>query len=75
MPHEPIVRPRLIVGHDHRVLIPCSAIVGAIFVVLVDTLCRTLTAAEIPLGALTAVVGAPVFALLIKRNLSALDPA
>ena len=66
---------RLIVGHDHRVLIPCSAIVGAIFVVLVDTLCRTLTAAEIPLGALTAVVGAPVFALLIKRNLSALDPA
>lgn len=63
---------RLLVGHDHRVLIPCSALIGAVFVLLVDTLCRSMTAAEIPLGALTAVVGAPLFAILIKRNLSAL---
>ena len=59
---------RLIVGHDHRKLLPASALLGAAYLVTIDTLARTLTAAEIPLGVLTAIVGAPVFALLIRQH-------
>lgn len=59
---------RLIVGHDHRQLLPTSAVLGATFMVVIDTLARTITAAEIPLGVLTAIVGAPVFALVVRRH-------
>lgn len=59
---------RLIVGHDHRKLLPASAILGAAYLVTIDTLARTLTSAEIPLGVLTAIVGAPVFALLLRQH-------
>ncbi|HLV84477.1 MAG TPA: iron ABC transporter permease [Devosia sp.] len=59
---------RLIVGHDHRRLLPATALLGATFMVGVDTLARTLTAAEIPLGVLTAIIGAPAFALLLRRH-------
>lgn len=59
---------RLIVGEDHRLLIPASALLGATYLVLVDTLARTVTAAEIPLGVLTALIGAPVFAVLLRRH-------
>jgi iron complex transport system permease protein len=59
---------RLIVGEDHRRLIPASALLGASYLVLIDTFARTLTAAEIPLGVLTALIGAPVFAVLLRRH-------
>lgn len=59
---------RFLVGYDHRALLPASALLGAAFLVMVDTLARTLTAAEIPLGVLTAIVGAPVFAVLLRRH-------
>ena len=59
---------RLIVGHDHRKLLPASALLGATFMVTIDTLARTITAAEIPLGVLTAIVGAPVFAVLVRHH-------
>lgn len=59
---------RLVIGHDHRRLIPATVIVGAGYMVLIDTLARTLTTAEIPLGVLTAIVGAPVFALLLRYH-------
>ncbi|WP_374625380.1 FecCD family ABC transporter permease [Devosia sp.] len=59
---------RLVVGHDHRRLLPASALLGAGFMVVIDTLARTATAAEIPLGVLTAIVGAPVFAVLLRRH-------
>ncbi len=59
---------RMWVGPDHRVLLPVSFLVGAIFLVVIDTIARTLTAGEIPLGVLTALVGAPVFFLLLRRN-------
>lgn len=59
---------RMLVGPDHRVLLPASALVGAIYMVLVDTLARSLTSAEIPLGVMTALIGAPVFAWLLKRT-------
>ena len=59
---------RILVGEDHRVLIPASAILGAAYLTFVDTLARTLTSAEIPLGVLTAVVGAPFFLWLLARG-------
>lgn len=57
---------RLLVGSDHRILIPASALAGGAYLVVIDTIARTATAAEIPLGVLTAMVGAPVFALLLR---------
>lgn len=56
---------RLIYGQDFRRLIPSSAFMGATFLMLVDDIARTLTTAEIPLGILTAFIGAPVFMYLI----------
>lgn len=61
---------RLLVGSAVRALLPASALCGAAVLLLVDTLCRSVSAAEIPLGAVTAIVGAPVFAWLLKRQLT-----
>jgi iron complex transport system permease protein len=59
---------RVLVGPDHRHLLPASALLGASFMLLVDTLARSMVAAEIPLGVLTAIVGAPVFMILLHRS-------
>ena len=59
---------RMLVGPDFRKLIPVSAILGASFLLVVDDIARTLTAAEIPLGILTSLVGAPFFAYLLTRK-------
>lgn len=59
---------RALVGPDHRRLLPASALLGASFMLLVDTMARSLIAAEIPLGVLTAIVGAPVFMTLLHRT-------
>jgi iron complex transport system permease protein len=59
---------RLLVGHDHRTMLPASIVLGAAFTVIIDTLARTATAAEIPLGVITALVGAPIFAVLLRRH-------
>ena len=59
---------RMLVGPDHRRLLPAAALLGAAFLTVVDTLCRSATAAEIPIGAITALVGAPVFIYLLKRT-------
>jgi iron complex transport system permease protein len=60
---------RLIVGSDNRLVIPFSAISGAIFVVLADTVARTAIAPrELPVGAITALIGAPLFIYLLRRN-------
>ncbi len=59
---------RMIVGPDHRVLLPASIAIGSAFLLFVDNLARTLTAAEIPLGILTAIIGAPAFAYLLRRT-------
>lgn len=56
---------RLLVGANYRGLLPCSMIVGGLFMVLVDDLARSLTAGEIPLGVVTAFIGAPVFISLL----------
>ncbi len=60
---------RMIVGPDHRVLIPASALGGAIFLIIADTLARTLLPPlEIPVGALTALVGSPYFVYLLRKK-------
>jgi iron complex transport system permease protein len=59
---------RMWVGPDHRVLLPASFLMGGVFLLVIDTVARTLTAGEIPLGVLTALVGAPVFFVLLRRN-------
>jgi iron complex transport system permease protein len=60
---------RLITGPGQRVLLPLSALVGAIFLVWADTLARTLfDPRELPVGIVTALLGAPVFALLLARK-------
>jgi len=60
---------RLIVGPDYRVIIPISVIFGALYVLLADTLARTLMSpTEIPLGVVTAFLGAPFFGYLLRRS-------
>lgn len=59
---------RLIVGPDNRILAPFSAIVGAIFLVLADSLARTLMKSEIPVGIITAIFGGPFFLFLLVKN-------
>ena len=59
---------RMVVGPDHRHLLPVSMVMGALYLTLTDTLARSLLAVEIPIGILTAIFGAPVFALLLRRD-------
>ncbi len=60
---------RLAIGSDNRLVVPLSAIAGAIFVVLADTVARTAIApSELPVGAITALIGAPLFIYLLRRN-------
>ncbi len=61
---------RLLVGPDNRLLLPTAALIGASYLVSVDTLSRTLMETEIPIGILTALVGAPIFAYLLRKNQS-----
>ena len=56
---------RMIFGQDYRRLIPASGLLGAVFLMVVDNLARTITTSEVPLGILTSFVGAPVFLYLI----------
>ena len=60
---------RLAIGSDNRLVVPMSAVAGAIFVVLADTVARVAIAPrELPVGAITALIGAPVFIYLLRRS-------
>ncbi len=59
---------RMVVGPNYRVLMPASLIMGAGFLLLVDDVARNVMQMEIPLGILTAIVGAPVFVFLLLRG-------
>jgi len=60
---------RILVGPDHRILLPSSALVGGIFLVWTDTLARTIIApTEIPVGIITALFGAPFFIYLLRTR-------
>jgi iron complex transport system permease protein len=62
---------RLVVGPDHRRLVPASALAGAAFLVLADSFARTVLAPkEIPIGVITAFLGGPFFLFLLKRKKS-----
>ncbi len=62
---------RLVVGPGNRALLPLSALVGGVFLIWADTLARTVfDPRELPVGIVTALLGAPVFALLLARRRS-----
>lgn len=58
---------RLLLGADNRLLLPASALLGGIYLLLVDNLARMAINIEIPLGILTALIGLPVFAWALKN--------
>jgi iron complex transport system permease protein len=60
---------RLVLGPDHRLLVPAAALGGAAFLVVCDTVARTLLGGrELPVGAITAIVGGPLFLTLLRRH-------
>jgi iron complex transport system permease protein len=59
---------RTLVGPDHRSMLPASVLIGATYVIVIDDVARTLSSTEIPLGILTALIGTPVFAILLRRS-------
>jgi iron complex transport system permease protein len=59
---------RILVGADNKFLLPVSTLIGAVYLAGVDTIARTSMETEIPIGILTAMVGAPVFAYLLRKN-------
>ena len=60
---------RLVLGPDHRLLVPAAALGGAAFLVVCDTAARTLLGGrELPVGAITAIVGGPLFLFLLRRQ-------
>lgn len=59
---------RMLVGPGFGRLLPASALIGAGYLLIVDTLARTIAAVEVPLGVLTAVIGAPFFVWLLARG-------
>lgn len=59
---------RLLVGPDHKRLMPASILLGATFLLLIDTIARTILPGEIPLGVLTGLIGVPVLAVLLRRG-------
>jgi iron complex transport system permease protein len=59
---------RILVGSDHDALIPFTALLGGTFMLIMDTLARSLPGGEIPVGVLTALLGAPFFAYLLVTN-------
>ncbi len=59
---------RLLVGPDNMKLLPVSFVIGGIFLLVVDTIARTLTSAELPLSILTGLIGAPFYFYLLKKQ-------
>lgn len=59
---------RMLVGPDYRRMLPCAAILGGAFLLLVDDAARCIAAQELPIGILTAIIGAPVFVSLLAKG-------
>lgn len=64
MPHAA----RLVLGPDHRYVVPAAAVMGGIYMIVCDTLARTLTTAEIPIGIITSILGAPYLFYLLRSK-------
>jgi iron complex transport system permease protein len=58
----------MIVGPDHKKLLPAALSLGAVFLLVIDDICRTASTVEIPLGVLTAIIGAPFFIYLLHKG-------
>lgn len=59
---------RMIIGPDNRRMLPIAMVFGGIFMLVIDILCRTLTSAELKLGILTGIIGAPFFILILIKQ-------
>ena len=59
---------RLIIGPDHRFFLPLSAIMGGIFLIICDTIARTITTGEVPLGIITSILGTPYLIYLLRSK-------
>ncbi|MDZ7802170.1 MAG: iron ABC transporter permease [Trueperaceae bacterium] len=59
---------RIVVGPDHRRLVPMSLALGASFLLIIDTVSRALLPSEVPLGVLTGLIGVPILVLLLRRT-------
>ena len=59
---------RMLVGPNHRLLLPATVSIGASYLLFIDDIARTVSAVEIPLGILTALVGAPFFGYLLRKT-------
>ena len=59
---------RMMFGNNHLALIPSSISLGAVFMIIVDTMARSISPSEIPVSILTAIVGAPFFVALMRRS-------
>ena len=60
---------RLLIGNDHRLLLPASALTGGSLLVIADTMARTILAPQqLPVGVLTALIGVPLFLYLLRRS-------
>lgn len=58
---------RMLVGANHQRLLPCTMLMGAIYMVMIDNIARSLSSTEIPLSILTALIGAPLFGVLVYK--------
>ena len=59
---------RMFAGPDYKKMLPCAAVMGSIFLLLVDDVARCMTAQDLPIGILTAIIGAPVFVTLLAKG-------
>lgn len=59
---------RMLVGPDNRRLIPAAALIGGIYLLIVDDICRLAFASEIPIGIMTSLMGVPFFILILSRS-------
>ena len=59
---------RILVGPDHKFLLPASIALGASFLLLIDNIARALLPGEIPLGVLTGLIGVPILIILLRKN-------
>jgi iron complex transport system permease protein len=59
---------RMMFGNNNKYVIPASIGLGATYLLLIDTIARSATAAELPISILTAIVGAPVFIILLRKT-------
>jgi iron complex transport system permease protein len=59
---------RMLVGPDHKILLPTCLSLGGVYLLIMDNIARTATSAEIPIGIITGIIGAPVFAYLLTRG-------